>query len=492
MTFVNEMQVRAAMALSKLCQRRLTPIIIMTFFVYILMLFVFLEDISSPFAQNGDSVQFVTERVVRQMVQKKQPGGPATSKHFLKNKLKASDIVNIPKSTTVNPLSKSCIGKQTEDKFQFTEVIKGVFVYSVFLDVRSNDFEDRVNGSSSLRLMTVLPTKMNKAYPELYCVGLLESGLYWSVRVTFYEMCENHRLQYGSFILSCRLPKELWQTPPCSVLVSSSTVPSKTSQWFNVHSSVKTPLHKFEVCVPPLFGQIDRMEVIEFIELAHLFGAERIHFYDYDVSPSVSRVLLYYKTRGIVDILPWKLDDRLKNEQIHYNGQSVNIQDCLYRSMFTTRYLAFMDLDEMVVPKKHTDWLSMITSIKNHTHHAGYSVISAFFDPEWRQKDSGYAVRGPRLRSLMDIIRTKHLNSRRTKCMVNPRRIFEIGIHHVSKPIVATLQTVKLPEEIVLLHHYRGRDLSGPFFSKHVVDNSLLAYTSQLETAVERTLQALK
>ena len=486
------MQPRAAMGLSKLCQRRLTPIIIITFFVYVLMLFVFLEDISSPFAQNGDNVQFVTEGVVRQTVQKKQAGGKATSKHFLKNKLKAGDIVNIPKSTTVNPFSKSCIGKQIEDKFQFMEVVKNVFIYSVFLDGRGNDFEHRVNGSSSLRMMAVLPTKMNKAYPELYCVGLLESGRYWSVRVTFYEMCENHKLPYGSFILSCRLPKELWQKPPCSVLVSSSTVPSKTSEWFKVHSSVKTRPHKFEVCVPPLFGQIDVTNVIEFIELARLFGAERIHFYDYDVSPSVSRVLLYYKTLGIVDILPWKLDNRLKNDQIHYNGQSVNIQDCLYRNMFTTHYLAFMDIDEMVVPKKHTNWSSMLTSIKNYTHHAGFSINSVFFDPEWRQKDSGYAVGGPRLRSLMDIVRTKYLSSFRSKCMVNPQRIFEIGIHHVSKPIMATLQTVKLPEEIVLLHHYRRRDLAGPFFSKHIVDNSLLAYTSQLETAVAKTLKALK
>ncbi|KAK2190749.1 hypothetical protein NP493_71g05013 [Ridgeia piscesae] len=160
--------------------------------------------------------------------------------------------------------------------------------------------------------------------------------------------------------------------------------------------------------------------------------------------------------------------------------------------MFTTHYLAFMDIDEMVVPKKHTNWSSMITSIKNYTHHAGFSINSVFFDPEWRQKDSGYAVGGPRLRSLMDIVRTKYLSSFRSKCMVNPRRIFEIGIHHVSKPIMATLQTVKLPEEIVLLHHYRRRDLAGPFFSKHIVDNSLLAYTSQLETAVAKTLKALK
>ena len=36
-----------------------------------------------------------------------------------------------------------------------------------------------------------------------------------------------------------------------------------------------------------------------------------------------------------------------------YNGQSSAIQDCLYRSMFSTQYLAYLDLDEFLIPESH-------------------------------------------------------------------------------------------------------------------------------------------
>ena len=136
--------------------------------------------------------------------------------------------------------------------------------------------------------------------------------------------------------------------------------------------------HNIEICVPPFFGNISHTDVIEFIEVVRLFGTERIHFYNYQVSPSTEAVLSYYEKLGTVTVLSWKLDKRLTSSEMamHYYGQGTHIQECLYRHLFSTRFLAFMDIDEVFVPANHSSWFSMMTSVKNYQQLAGIIVPS--------------------------------------------------------------------------------------------------------------------
>ena len=454
---------------------------------YFMMVFIFLTGISPQRTRDSNDDQSVA--YIGDILQMERQGGMGKSK----DKKYQHEVGDPRRLVIVDSTPTLCVGKQTEDDLEFKKVFPDVFIYSAFFDARDNDFEARENGSTAIRFMAILPIKLKpETFPKLYCVGLMEPGLYWSVPVTFYEMCENHNMRYGGYILSCKLPKELSRTPPCSVLVSPKTVPTNSSEWFKVHSSTDIRKNRFEVCVPPLFGKIDDTNLIAFIELARMFGAERIHFYNHKVSPSVLAVLSYYRELGVVSVLPWKLDSRFKNtKRLHYNGQSVSIQDCLYRNMFSTQFLAFMDIDEMFVPKNHTNWVAMITSLANYSQYAGFSVSSAFFDPKWRPEVDSFEVKlRMALHTLTDVIRTKQLSRYRTKCIVDPRRIFELGIHHVSKPVMATLQTIQVPDDYVLLHHYRNCDPRfGMKCRYHVRDETLLTYADKLESAV-RTVQA--
>lgn len=443
------------------------------------------------YSLNTNNVKVMVD-VVKQTIWGSQTSAPTDQ---WKNKLKAIDVVKVPKSTIHDPVPRKCVGKQTEDNHQFKEVFRNVFVYSAFFDVRDidNQMPDR-SSAYTIRIMAALPVTTRNAYPTFYCVGLLTSGQYWSVQVSFYMMHERYNNGYDMYILSCRLPLELWHTPPCSVLISPSTAPRNTSQWINVQSPMTTLKHKVEICVPPLFGDISELELIEFIELAQLFGAEQIHFYNFKASPSVVKVLLYYKKLGFVSLLPWNLDSQLDNRHLHYHGQILSIQDCLYRNMFSTHLLAFMDIDEMFVPRHHSDWFSMVTSLQNYTQLAGVLAFSAVFDPRWQHEDnSSKSTQQLRLR-LTHVIRTKQLSTRRTKCIVNPRHIFEMGIHHINKLSAANLKIVKLPEEFAVLHHYRFCPMKSPSDScaVHITDNTLLAYASQLERNVKRVLVTLR
>ena len=404
-------------------------------------------------------------------------------------------VAMFPPPTTVVPVSRPCVGNQTEDGHRFMEVVEDVFVYSAFLDERDNDVDakDRnITRAHAVRIMAVMRNPRNKVQPVLYCVGLTTSGQYWSVRLQIYLTHCDLTKTYVPHILTCPLPRGLWRTPPCSVLVSSSAVPSDTSKWIKVHAPARTFQHNIEICVPPLFGKISHTDVIEFIEVVRLFGAERIHFYNYQVSPSTEAVLSNYEKLGIVTVLPWKLDKRLtSSSSIEYYGQATSIQDCLYRHMFATRFLAFMDIDEVFVPANHSSWFSMMTSVKNYKQLAGIIVRSAFFDPHWRHK--GNSSGRVRIRQLTDVIRTKQPVpwGQRTKCIVNPRHVFEMSTHEIGMPILTSLKEVKMPSDFLLLHHYRVCHIGTAACTNRVTDTSMLVYASQLQANVEKVVANL-
>ena len=253
---------------------------------------------------------------------------------------------------------------------------------------------------------------------------------------------------------------------------------------------MSTVQHNIEVCVPPLFGDITHTDLIEFIEVVRLFGADRIHFYNYQISSSAEKVLRYYKKLGIVTVLPWKLDSRLTNLTVlHYYGQQLNVQDCLYRNMFSARFLAFMDIDEVFVPRNHSSRISMMTSVKNYTQIAGVMAHSAFFDPRWQRKH--HSSSNVRIHRFTDVIRSKPIYIRRTKCIVNPRHVFDMSIHFIGKTILARMEEVQLSVDVVLLHHYRNCVVKQRFCKDRIFDNTLLAYVSELETKVKRVLATL-
>ena len=440
---------------------------------------------------NSDTVKSVVSAVMRHKLSK-QTGEFIDA---LKKKVEAVGAFNMSKvkSNSVDSVPGPCFGKQTEDDYQLKEVLQDVFVYSAFLDERDNDIDakDRNrNGTHAVRIMAVLPSSRKRKNPTLYCVGLLPSGQFWSMQLYVHITQTRTGWTYITHILSCHLPRELWQTPPCSVLISQTSEPRNTSQWIKVHSSVSTVQHNIEVCVKPFFGNIVHTKLIEFIEVVRLFGADRIHFYNYQASSSIEKVLRYYKKLGIVTVLPWKLDSRLKHPtDLHSRGQELNIQDCLYRNMFSARFLAFMDVDEVFVPRNHSSWISMMLSVKNYTQTAGVIVQSAFFDPSWQRKTNRSS--NVRIHRLTDVTRSKPVDRGRTKCIVNPRHVFEMTIHGIGRTVFASMKKVHLPVEIVMLHHYRNCLGDPSFCQDRIIDNTLLAYVSELEAKVKKVLATL-
>jgi hypothetical protein len=264
-------------------------------------------------------------------------------------------------------------------------------------------------------------------------------------------MCENHGRPYGGWILSCEVPPEL-KNYPCEIRVSPERkpqtgiiVPVLASN--NLHKESKK---EFGICIPPLFGYIKPEILIQFIEVSLLLGANHLNFYTFQVHKDIDKILQYYINEGVVTKTNWKLPISATN--VWYNGQLITINDCLYRNMYHFKYIAFNDIDEFIVPHAFHSWHGLVKHLEKETKNkniSGFSFPSAFFNIELREH------RKQDLFFVIETQRTRIFSQVRTKVMVHPPNIFELGIHHISRPMPDHLQPFRMDPAKAFLHHYR-------------------------------------
>ena len=139
---------------------------------------------------------------------------------------------------------------------------------------------------------------------------------------------------------------------------------------------------KFGVCLQsPVYGQtMDLQQIVEFIEMNRVLGAEIITMYVMEMKEDALQFLLHhYSKHGLLQLVKWR---KLKKwDPLHYHGQILTMHDCLYRNMDRVKYLAVVDLDEVLLPLKHRSWLELVESIggqDNHRYHS-YRFGNCFY-----------------------------------------------------------------------------------------------------------------
>lgn len=372
---------------------------------------------------------------------------------------------------------KSCFIRPDFAKYEFIEVMKETFyVYSAYYDDRYSN--------PSIRIMSLLSKKI-KSKINVNCY-FNHSNYYNSTNASFYEMCENHNRKYGGYIISCPVPNVVKQ--PCKVSVKLEFPEGNFISREVILNVIKidpeSSKYKFGVCVPPLFGNIQKETLVEFIELTRLLGAEHFIFYDYHIlSSDFHRVLEYYSKKDIVTVIPWKLPPVVTEPLIWYHGQLIAHNDCLYRSMSLLNILGIMDMDEFVIPRNDTlSWKQVILPMLVGNV-VGLSFPSAFFNPSYGT--DGYA----KLITAGSLTRTKQLSKVRTKVMVKPHEIFEVGIHHVSKPAKENYTIQAVDSNIAFLHHYRKCVVNyGMKCNDRITDTTALKYSKLLHNNYHNVL----
>ena len=270
------------------------------------------------------------------------------------------------------------------------------------------------------------------------------------------------------------------------------------------------------VCVPPLYGAVALQKLINFIEMCNIMGADQVFLYAHDIPEILMRYLSNYTgpRPGMVNVVRWnipvipqtlqaaapgsatttsfpgkqssdvpsagefEIDEPAPyhtDQTVWNHGQLLAVQHCLYSNMADYDWLLFMDIDEMLVPKEAKTWpeliqqtLKTVVSEGNTAPEnlAGLSFQSAFFQQDFRSHVTNS------IEYFKYLHRTQQTSFRRSKMLVRPRAVFELGIHHISKPVIVDEEKVKdikdtsadvgddssvlkvLPS-LALIHHYR-------------------------------------
>lgn len=226
------------------------------------------------------------------------------------------------------------------------------------------------------------------------------------------------------------------------------------------------------------------------IETNRLFGASHFTFYNFSSGPQVDKVLRSYAQESVVEVLGWQvpvqvdLGDPLEEVEIHYFAQLAAMNDCLYRNMLTSRWLVFTDLDEVVAPLMHRNWVDMLrhasaewdarNSFPQDKHlHLGmpgsYLIRNIFLPTQWNLNNKLPSLHflSDEDQTLMGELRLKSVMGRHCEATIFPyyirskyivwARVTEyVAVHQAYTFVQAGLWQVQVASHTALLYHYRN------------------------------------
>lgn len=244
---------------------------------------------------------------------------------------------------------------------------------------------------------------------------------------------------------------------------------------------------KIAVCVKPMHYDYDKLiNFIQFIEFNQILGVDKFILYNHTIGPRVNCLLnQIYKREKIVEVHKWNLPF-VSQKEIRTEGLFASLNDCLYRTMFKYDFVLMIDFDEFIVPHAHNSLQKMIESIlktkANLDHRAGgFSFQNSFFYLQWSddimmsQYNLQLYQKNERVpdflkddgddRSLIILKKTRrksryHPHKQRSKVIVNPRDIIEMGNHFVWEFKLGK-SMVNVSPKLGFLHHYRICEFGG-------------------------------
>lgn len=324
------------------------------------------------------------------------------------------------------------------------------------------------------------------------------------------------------YLLACVLPAEVRHLVPASVSLVENPCDRATNN-LRVHYDPPAPgkaRGDFAVCVKGLDFLHEDLSVrlVEWIELVRLLGAEKVYFYELQVHPNITKVLDYYTERGIVSVTPITLPGGqpnlpglqhmyLKKKTTHKRQMElIPYNDCLYRNMYRHRWLALLDIDEVIVPLEDPDWgglmrrvLPLAAPAAGKPSRSSYHASNLYFLDSLRH-EHGWEEGVPRyMHMLQHVYRTRNFTKpgQYVKAFHESDRVLALHNHFPLACLGGACTSYALETRHARLQHYRADCVTA--LSKTCAelraqperDTALLRWRDELVARADTTLRAL-
>ncbi|XP_066436506.1 uncharacterized protein [Eleutherodactylus coqui] len=263
----------------------------------------------------------------------------------------------------------------------------------------------------------------------------------------------------------------------------------------------------FTVCISTMYGNFNNvLQFIQTMEMYKLLGAQKVTIYVKNCSLWVERILDYYSKEGLVEVVPWPIQKYLRpsNQWFHddnddndigYYGQISTLNDCLYKNMYTSKYVLFNDLDEIILPFEHMTWDGMMEELQRENPDAGVFLFESHTFPQTAVTNGDFTgisswkdVPGFNLLNYVhrEPDRPELYNAR--KMIVDPRKTFQLSVHSVLKSFGKTLN---VPLKTALVRHCRGPHQPNLSRSQLIDDRTIWKYNVSLIRRVNQVLKQI-
>lgn len=223
---------------------------------------------------------------------------------------------------------------------------------------------------------------------EPVIVPVLEYRLMWRSEWGY----NHHSKSFTPYLLACMNPLKDFIPSSVSIVENDCEKASNNLKViYNPKSKVDNMKKPFAVCVKDLdFMDDQTKQIVEWIEILSLLGADKFFIYVINIHPNMMRTLEYYEKIGKVQVEkitePEGVPTRKESVTQWLQNEMTSLNDCMYKNMYAYDFLLPLDIDEIVMPVKDEDrtWKDLlireVASSQNQNEISpAYVVHNVFF-----------------------------------------------------------------------------------------------------------------
>jgi hypothetical protein len=182
-------------------------------------------------------------------------------------------------------------------------------------------------------------------------------------------------------------------------------------------------MHRLAVCA---VCKNESFYLREWLEYHMLVGVEHFYLYDNMSDDASSEILVPYVDKGLVTLIPWPVETHTQNEHLH-NVQLPAYNHALERAKDEAEWVAFIDIDEFLVPMKHEN---MVAFLDEYHSCVGIAINWQMYGTSGLEElpPGGLIIEHLRLKAVKD-----HPMNQMVKMIVRPRSVEKIENPHYVK-----------------------------------------------------------